>query len=159
MHYFIIALLFCFLPQSEQYKFVDTAKFTLAPSIELHLKASVFDETKHVIEHCIVGPSSDPWKGICLIDGQPVFGTDWEVPRTMLVQAYVMNGKTKIPLDISCMYNPWFASADEKSFSAKATEGGIVIDAHFSDGGRSYDAKWLIIQGKSIRLKLDHSEE
>jgi len=159
MNSLIMVLLFWFFPQPEQNKFVDSATLILSPGIELHLKASIFDSTKHTIKYCEVGPHSDPWKGVCLIDGRPVFGAGWEIPYTVLDEAYVMIGQKKIVLDISSMYNPWVEFPNKEFFSINQTEGGIIINAKFSDGDGSYEAQWFIIEGTSVRLKLDYSEE
>lgn len=153
----IIVLFFSLSQPIRQSKFFGVCTFTLPHGIQLQLKASRFHPTQHRVDSCQVGPDEDPWVGVCLIDAKPIFGTDWDMPRTVLDEAYVVIGKDKVYLDVSCMYNPWNSSADRRSFSADKIEGGYIITGHFSDGAGTYDAEWLVVRGQSVRVKLQTS--
>ena len=72
-----VLMLFCLIVQPTQdYKFVDTCTVILSPDASLYLNASIFVPKRHSIDSCQIGPADDTWKGICLIDRRPVFGTD-----------------------------------------------------------------------------------
>jgi hypothetical protein len=64
------------------------------------------------------------WKGVCLVDGKPVLGTDWETPVSQLVEAtVVIDGHERVKLDISCMFNPWAERPREKDFGLHGEPG------------------------------------
>ena len=140
------------------FKLKRSASIRLSPLVVLHMQASLFDSSKHSIKYYVVGPPEDPWKGVCLIDGHPVFGTDWELPLTGLDKAYLVVGSDTVNLDVSCMFNPWIDSADSKFFSLDDVEGGFVLTGNFSDGAGSYEAKWFISHGTSVRIELKKGE-
>ncbi len=141
-----------------EFKLKRSAVIRLSTDVVLHMQASWFDSTKHSIKYCVVGPPKDRWKGVCLIDGRPYFGTDWETPLTVLDKAFVVVGGDTVNLDVSCMFDPWFDSVDSKFFSLEQVEGGFVVTGHFSDGAGSYEAKWLVSQGASVRMELKKEE-
>ena len=55
----------------------------LKNNILLEMTAPPFDAAKHRVTECEIMGS----KVICLIDDRPVFGTDWTLPKSQLVQA------------------------------------------------------------------------
>lgn len=139
-------------------QFVEKAVFDLGFKVKLYMIAKPFNPTKHSIKYCKPVFPRDDWEGVSLIDGKPIFGTDWETPKYVLKEAYVkLNGK-KIKLDVSCMYNPWFGEPDKKFFSAKKMEGSFIIEGNFSDGAGSYKVRWKIIEGTSIRIAIEDGE-
>jgi hypothetical protein len=60
-----------------------------------------FEPPKHNITKCQIIDRP----GVCLIDGKPVFGNDWGLPRNQLVQAELRVGPKTIKPDVSCMYD------------------------------------------------------
>ncbi len=148
------------------YSSADSAKefnpvtLDLNSGVKLHMKMERFTPKEHEIKYCKPAFPADNWRGICLIDKKPVFGTDWEMPMFILKEAYVEIKRKKIPLDASCMYNPWFTQfPDVKKFSVENTEGGFLINGVFSDGAGTYEAQWLNIEGASVRTKLRYLNE
>ena len=131
----------------EQKSISDTYTISLGEGMSLHMTVAPFEPKKHKITKCQI----IDWSGICLIDGKPVFGTDWGLPRNQLVQAELRTGAKAINLDISCMYN---VTATPQDFTLQKVEGGYLIRGHFSDGAGSYEAEWLIIQNSSVRTRL-----
>jgi hypothetical protein len=120
--------------------------------VSLVLAVVPFDAKKHEITEC-KGPD---WSAVCLIDGKPVFGTDWEIPKSQLVRASLKAPDNIIELDVSCMYNPWFTKKpDPRDFSAEKVEGGYRIRGFFSDAAGSYNAEWLVIKDSSVRTRLE----
>ena len=154
----ILILFTCFLlvyssaNSSEQ---SNLATLGLNSDVKLHMKIEHFIPKEHQMKYCKPAFPVDNWKGVCLIDKKPVFGTDWEMPIYILKEAYVVIKKKKIRLDTSCMYNPWFTGKpDIKNFFIKKTEGGFLINGTFSDGAGAYEAQWFIIDDASVRTKL-----
>lgn len=138
--------------------FIEKVDLDLDYNIKLSLSSALFDSTHHRIRYGSPALPFDKWKGIVLIDGKPVFGTDWELPKSILLEAKtVVNGKT-ITLDVSCMYNPWMGKPDKKDFSVNKTEGGFLITGKFSDGAGRYKAQWLIVEDVSVRTMLVKEE-
>jgi hypothetical protein len=134
----------------------DEYVINLSKDIVLNMKIVKFDPSKHIIDSCQVMPDPDGWGGICLIDHKPVFGADWRMPRTILDEIYVLVRNVKIPLDASCMYNPFPGGISlNDAFSYKIVEGGIVVKGSFSDGAGFYIAEWLIINNKSVRILIE----
>lgn len=119
------------------------------------MESKPFTPTQHKITTCTVLD----WTGTCLIDGKPFFGTDWETPKSQLVEAtVVINGRKDVKLDVSNMFNPWTGEARKKDFKITEVEGGLLIHGEFSDGAGSYVAEWLVVDGSSVRTKLQKDE-
>jgi hypothetical protein len=134
--------------------FIERADLNLGCNIILSLKAMPFDSTQHTIKRGRPASPFDKWEGVILIDDKPVFGTDWEMPKYILLEAQAKVNGEIIPLDVSCMYDPWFNQPDEKDFSVIQVEGGFLISGIFSDGAGRYKAQWLIIDNASVRTML-----
>lgn len=112
-----------------------------------------FVEAAHEVRRCRILD----WDGVCLIDGKPVFGTDWDIPRTVLQNGVILVGGREVALDVSCMYNPMLEEFG-KRLQAREVEGGHVVSGRFSDAAGSYTAEWLIVEGASVRTSLRRSE-
>ncbi len=136
-------------------KKLEETTIKLSDNAVLKMKSKPFVPTQHKITHCkVLG-----WSGICLVDGKPVFGTDWDEPISQLVEAtLIIDGRTKVKLDVSNMFNPWTGEPRRKDFRVTEVEGGFLIHGEFSDGAGSYEAEWLVINGSSVRTKLQKSE-
>lgn len=126
--------------------------FTFSPGLVLHMRVSSFDPATHSVTRCKVLD----WEGVCLIDGKPIFGTDWGTPRSVLESAELEVEGLKIPLDVSSLYEPWIHS--KNWFSVAPVEGGWEIRGCFSDGAGSYVVQWLVIAGVSIRTLISKDE-
>jgi hypothetical protein len=133
----------------------NTYTIPLKNEMSLELTADPFDPAKHRVTECDLSG----FKGICLIDDKPVFGTDWTLPRSQLLKASVKIGTDLIDLDVSSMYNPWFEKPDPRDFNAESVYGGYRIRGFFSDAAGSYHAEWFIVQGKSVRTMLANAEQ
>ncbi|SRR6266568_5506935 len=130
----------------------------LSPTAKLRLGKSEFDPKKHALSTCkVLDWKPDP---VCVIDGKPIFGTDWSMPTSKLDYARLeINGKP-IDLDVSCLYNPWSGETRSKAgFALQETEGGWVLRGEFSDGAGYYSVRWLIINGVSVRTLITHDYE
>lgn len=132
----------------------DSYTIPLGDGISLQMTVASFDAKKHRIKKCQILD----WSGVCLIDGKPVFGTDWELPKNQLIKASIKIGSQTINLDASCMFNPFFGNPDRQNFTIKTVEGGYLVRGSFSDGAGTYEAEWLIIDNSSIRTKLQNKE-
>jgi hypothetical protein len=137
---------------AEKSKSINSNSYTipLGDGISLQMTVAPFDAKKHKINKCKILE----WSGVCLIDGKPVFGTDWELPRNQLIKATAKVGANTVNLDVSCMYNPWCGEPDPQAFTLEKVEGGYLIRGNFSDGAGSYEAEWFIIQDSSVRTRL-----
>ncbi len=119
--------------------------------MSLRMTVVPFEPKKHKITKCQI----IDWSGVCLIDGKPVFGADWGLPRNQLVQAELRIGPKTIYLDVSCMYN---VAPTPQDFTLEKVEGGYLIRGHFSDGAGSYEAEWFVIENSSVRTRLANKE-
>lgn len=137
---------------AEKSKSIDSNSYDvpLGDGVSLQLTVAPFEARKHKITKCQILD----WSGVCLIDGKPVFGTDWELPKNQLVKATVKIGANTVNLDVSCMYNTWFSKPYPQAFTLEKVEGGYLIRGNFSDGAGSYEAEWFIIQNSSVRTRL-----
>jgi hypothetical protein len=122
--------------------------------INLSVTAKPFNAKDHEIEKCKI----NEWEGICLIDGRPVFGADIQLPKTVLDKAIVQVGAWTIPLETTCMFDPWFRKPSNDQFEINLIEGGFTVRGFFSDGAGSYVAEWRIIDGGSVRTILTNDE-
>jgi hypothetical protein len=120
---------------------------SLGEGMSLRMTVVPFESKKHKITKCQILD----WSGICLIDGKPVFGADWGLPRNQLVQAELRIGVKTINLDVSCMYNIYPTPQD---FTLEKVEGGYLIKGRFSDGAGGYEAEWFVIENTSVRTRL-----
>ena len=130
----------------------SVARFDIRSGISVEAHVSQFDAHEHAIARCHV---YDNWSGVCLIDGKPVFGTDWDLPVTMLDSATLLLGDQAIPLDVSGMYNPWVGEPLKDAFRVEEVEGGYEVTGNFSDGAGSYRARWWVVDGISIRTLIE----
>jgi len=136
----------------------ENATIKLSPDIVLHMEKDDFLPEKHKIKTCKVleWPQDPP----CLIDGRPIFGTDWTTPTTTFTRAWIDVKGVTVDLDVSSLYNPWTASDPTPSlFRLTNVEGGYVLRGQFSDGAGSYTVEWFIIQGVSVRTLVSEQDE
>lgn len=139
--------------RERQYQgFQEQASFLLLPDVTLHVRASKFRPEDHKIERFTIWAD---WQGVGLIDGKQVFGTDWSMPHTQLIAAHVEIGGKTIPLDVSCLFNPWVDIPSKDQFSCTPVEGGYKIRGGFSDGAGSYSVEWRIVRDHSVRLCIN----
>lgn len=154
----ILPLLFCFFlfgVASASEKKLEEASIKLSSNATLKMKSKPFTPTQHKVTTCKILD----WTGTCLIDGKPFFGTDWRTPESQLVEATVLiDGRMKVKLDVSNMFNPWTGEARKKDFRITEVEGGLLLHGEFSDGAGSYEAEWLVVNGSSVRTKLQKDE-
>ena len=130
----------------------DNVTVSLSKNVALKMRSKPFIQKNHKIATCNILDHM----GICLVDGKPVFGTDWETPKSQLIGAMVViNGEMPVKLDVSCMYNPWAGQPQKKNFAVTTVEGGLVVHGEFSDDAGSYVAEWVIVDGSSVRTKLE----
>jgi hypothetical protein len=130
----------------------DNVTVSLSKNVVLKMRSKPVIQKNHKIATCKILDQM----GICLVDRKPVFGTDWETPKSQLIEAMVViDGGTLVKLDVSCMYNPWAGQPQKKNFAVTTVEGGLVVHGEFSDGAGSYVAEWLIVDGSSVRTKLE----
>jgi len=131
----------------EQKSISNSYTISLGEGMSLRITVVPFESKKHKITKCQI----IDWSGICLIDGKPVFGADWGLPRNQLVQAELRIGVKTINPDVSCMYN---VTPTPQDFTLEKVEGGYLIRGHFSDGAGSYEAEWFVIQNSSVQTRL-----
>jgi hypothetical protein len=145
----LIILILSALPgiAGEQKLISNSYTISLGEGMSLRMNVLPFEPKSHKITKCQI----IDWSGICLIDGKPVFGTDWGLPRNQLAQAELRIGPRTINLDVSCMYN---VAPTPQDFTLEKVEGGYLIRSHFSDGAGSYEAEWFIIENSSVRTRL-----
>jgi len=99
-------------------------------------------------------------EGICSINGDVVFGTDWRMPRTRFgFLKLVVNNVDTISLDVSGLFNPTLIGEEPRNvFELQKTRIGLVLRGFFSDGAGSYFSEWLIIGSASLRTKVEYYE-
>jgi hypothetical protein len=153
MTLWLIILILSALPAiaGDQKSISNSYTISLGDGMSLRMTVLPFEPKKHKITKCQI----IDWSGICLIDGKPVFGTDWGLPRNQLVQAELRIGPKTINLDVSCMYN---VTPTPQDFTLEKVEGGILIRGQFSDGAGSYEAEWFVIENSSVRTRLANKE-
>ena len=134
----------------------QTYTIPLKEGVTLQMSVAPFRSREHRITRCEMFAETMPEHDsvVCLIDGKPVFGTDWEMPYNQLVKATLTVGGKTIDLDVSCMYNPFYDKPDSTRFSVEKADDLYIITGTFSDAAGSYDAQWLIIENGSVRTRL-----
>jgi hypothetical protein len=95
---------------------------------------------------------------LTLINTKQVFGTDYELPQTVLDSAKVQLYDQIINLDVSCMYNPWFGNINFNNFKHKWDNDYLYINGLFSDGAGGYITQWRIYNDNSIRTIISNDE-
>lgn len=149
-----VFLMFCLIASSARSQTID-----LGNGIRLTGQVAAFDSTKYAITRCkVLNWKPDP---ICLIDGQPCFGSDldYRMPRNHFRSLRIeINGK-QTELEVTGMFNvSWDLSIHDGQFEIKPCEGGHLLTGHFSDGAGVYVAVWKIMAGGAIRIKLEEAE-
>ena len=131
---------------------VREASLPFDGGVVLHLSVVPFDSTEHRLEPCELEG------GPCLIDGVPMFGTDYTVPETVLASAALEVGGRRVPLDVSGMTNPWWERPDEGQFTVEPFgpyhPERWTVRAALSDGAGSYVAVWEVARGGAVRTVL-----
>ncbi len=128
-----------------------TITFHYADNLSLTLTESKFIKSKHEITHC-----ND---SICLIDKQPLWGSDGKLPETQLTSIIFNTGKNKISLENSSMFDPLINKQAKSRFKVSHYYGDTwKIKGEFSDGAGAYHAEWLVTKDGSVRTLLGDSE-
>jgi hypothetical protein len=151
----IIFLSFLFLT-FDSYSQVKTTTIELGSNIKITSSIESFNPKNHEIDTCDTGLG---WKAICLIDNNPVFGTDHNMPKYQLLKLTIKINNATIPLCTDYMYDlNWDNSIRKDQFLFKKDEVGYSLYGFFSDGAGSYGVCWKIINNKSFRLIITNSE-
>jgi len=150
----ILILIFTILSFGQLLAQRNISTVKIGDNISLTATIESFDSSKHTYDTCDTGLG---WSGICLIDGEPWFGCDngMDLPRNQLVKLSIkINGKD-ILLDVGGMFNPSYNNEIKKEqFEIENGEFGYYLYGYFSDAAGSYTVQWIIIKGKSMRLKI-----
>jgi hypothetical protein len=151
--FYAIVLILILISSASADDFQSTGNFQYK-DVKLSVAATPFNSKEHNIHKCKIMN----WEGVCLIDNLPVYGADMQMPKTMLNEVIVQIGAKAIPLDVTCMYNPWFKKPSKGQFEIKKIEGGFAVRGFFSDGAGVYVAEWDIISGAAVRTILTNDE-
>ncbi|MBK9765460.1 MAG: hypothetical protein IPO87_19555 [Flavobacteriales bacterium] len=131
----------------------------LGYDIKLTGEVVPFDSTAHAVTHCkVLDWQDDP---ICLIDGQPYFGSDldYRMPRNHFRSLMIEISGKRTALDVTGMFNvSWDLSIHDGQFEIKPCEGGHILTGGFSDGAGVYTVTWKIVAGGAIRTELKRAE-
>lgn len=140
-------LVFCFLISFGQKP--NNTPLALNDTISISYKISFFDASEHSVERCEI----ENWTGICLIDNQQVFGTDWEMPCAKFDYLTLVVNNQEIALNTSSLYNPNNCELllRKDQFQIVPNEGGYLLLGSFSDGAGFYSVEWKIVKSNSIR--------
>jgi hypothetical protein len=117
-----------------------------------------FDKSKHHFDTCYI---QQYLKSICLIDGNPWFGSvrALALPVNQLTKLTLIIKGIKTPLDVSGMFNPIFNNNLTKDhFKLENSGFGYLFNGWFFDGGGYYEAVWKIIKNKSIRVSISEAK-
>ena len=103
-------------------------------------------------------------KSLVSIGGEPVLGTDGELPKYVLRKAVLLLNGRRYNLQVSNMYNPWFGEGlkygpSQKSARLLKKKSTYQVQAIFSDGAGSYRAEWVIANKISRRTKLSADDQ
>lgn len=124
----------------------------------LKVYISEFDPKQHTIDSC----TNSQILFYCTIDNAPWFGCDagLELPIYQLDSLIFLNNNQEISLDVSSMYNPTYSGTiDNRHFEIITYRDAYEIKGWFSDGAGTYCARWMIMNGKSIRTLLSTDED
>jgi hypothetical protein len=135
------------------------AAFTLPSGVNVKITEAKFQKTLFKVSGFTNGGT------ICRINGQPPFGTAFELPKTYVKSISVSYQGQSYSLDVSDMYNAW----GKRPLEYKGTVryfGGKCSDIKncrfrglFSDGAGSFVAEWQIVNGLPIRTVLSDSND
>jgi len=136
----------------------NTTKIELETGILLTGIIETFNPEKHIIDSCDI---NSEWRAICLIDGIPWFGSDLSSvsPRNQLLKLSISIHNIETDLNVAGMFNPNFDNIIRlNQFSIEKCEVGYNLNGFFSDGAGGYVARWVIIEGKSMRVLISNDE-
>ena len=143
---FLLLLNFSLLAQSNK------IHLKLNDSISLTFEKSDFKLTDQKIDYYKSFPIG--------INGEIIFGTDGELPKSKLTKAELKIGEILYDLEISGMYNPWFGNGlNENLIRIRKENGGFILHGMFSDGAGSYGTEWIVYKNSSIRTILSKDED
>jgi hypothetical protein len=130
----------------------------LLPGVRLVMHASRFNPSKHTIRK--IGHDE------VIIDGHQVFGMSG-VPKTQLDNACVIIHGRKIPLEISCLYDPSFSAPGSEEIKFRYEPQGYLDGHHkmtaetftgvkveFGDGEGAYSVEWRVVGDTSLRVNI-----
>lgn len=153
--FFLFAILVLSFNKSYSQSNMHKSTLSLTSGITILATISEFDPNKHEIDSCNFGKR---W-GVCLVDNELIFGTDWEMPKTKLEKMILNLNNVTINLDVTGMFNP---TSDfvlrNGQFRIQEIGAGLQVTGLFSDGAASYLAEWQIVKGHSIRTMLTNNE-
>ena len=120
--------------------------------IQLRFEETPFDKQGNIITEC--GENT-----ICLINNQPLWGSDGKIPETSLKSLTIIIQGKSIPLDTSCMFDPLVSSEKKTAYSVSHYfADSWKVRGRFSDGAGTYYAEWLVTKQASVRTLLGDSE-
>jgi hypothetical protein len=138
------------------------------------LQAQVSRASLQLSQHAVLKLEKRPFKAAgrtikyaqkipVTIDGKPIFGTDGELPKSVLTKATLVLNGVPIALQTSGMYEPWpGAEATEQLnpafFHLVKAGTAYKLQAVFSDGAGSYGAEWRIAGQSATRTVLTTDE-
>jgi hypothetical protein len=96
----------------------------------------------------------------CLIDGNPFFGSDGEIPSEKIARIVFLHQDCIMNLDVNAMYDPNISS-DNIKYRIKVDHywGAFYkVTGRFSDGAGAYIAQWIVTNGGSIRTHISDYE-
>ena len=127
-------------------------KVELADNVTLTLFQEPFDPKGKDIE-------LSESKFVVSIDKKPVFGTDGEIPRTILKKATLTIGTKIYDLQVDGMYNVWLDGYFSDTIFKLKKEGlKYILTGGLSDGAGFYGVEWVIAGRGSIRTILTNDE-
>lgn len=149
-HSIFLILLYC-----SAYSFTASAEeaisFKYKNNTSLTFTEKTFIKSEYNITYCK--------ESICLIDDQPLWGSDAKLPKTILSNIVFNNGKNKIELDTSSMFDPLINKQSKHRFKVSHYYADTwKIKGEFSDGAGTYYAEWLVTKQGSVRVLIGDSE-
>ena len=140
-----------------------TAKFTLPSGVQVRIVEAPFDSSRFKVKQCPETRGSTP----CLINGSIPFGIGWELPKTFVKSITISFKGQSYELDASQMFNAWGqrplafpAPIGVRYFGGKCFDSrNCQFRGLFSDGGGSFAAEWLIVDGVSLRTVLTYTDD
>lgn len=130
----------------------NTLSATYTENIQLTLEVSSFNAKAHKLDYC--------GDYLCLIDGQPFFGSDGKIPKEQLNSLNIKIKQHSLALDTSGMFDMVLRQEDIKDrIQVTHTWGDAYkVRGRFSDGAGGYIVEWLVLKNGSIRTHISDLE-
>jgi hypothetical protein len=124
-------------------------RLVLPNSVSVEIVEGAFDTGRFKIEKCNTEEG-------CLINGYPVFGVSFDLPKTYVKEIKARIRGKEYDLDTRGMFDAWGDrplkfNGGIRYFGSSCSGAICLLQGIFSDGAGTFVAEWMVTEGRAFR--------